>query len=73
MAENSGITDLLAQFQLGDREAESRLVSLVYGELRRLAEGDSGTAGTTRAEIQQKIDRARKAKAPEGTDGTLNH
>lgn len=31
------VTQLLARFRAGDREAESRLVPLVYGELRRLA------------------------------------
>lgn len=31
------ITQLLARFRRGDREAESQLVPLVYGELRRLA------------------------------------
>ena len=31
------VTELLARFRVGDRDAESRLLSLVYGELRRLA------------------------------------
>ncbi|HSU59213.1 MAG TPA: sigma-70 family RNA polymerase sigma factor [Bryobacteraceae bacterium] len=31
------VTQLLAQFRSGDRDAESRLVSLVYAELRRMA------------------------------------
>jgi RNA polymerase sigma factor (TIGR02999 family) len=31
------ITQLLARFRSGDREAESRLLSLVYAELRRVA------------------------------------
>lgn len=37
MIEGSQITQLLARFRLGDREAESQLLPLVYGELRRLA------------------------------------
>jgi RNA polymerase sigma factor (TIGR02999 family) len=37
MAEAIEITQLLARFRLGDREAESRLLPLVYGELRRQA------------------------------------
>jgi RNA polymerase sigma factor (TIGR02999 family) len=37
MIEASEITQLLARFRLGDREAESRLLPLVYGELRRQA------------------------------------
>jgi RNA polymerase sigma-70 factor, ECF subfamily len=47
MAENSEITGLLARFRLGDRDAESRLLPLVYGELRRLA---SGCLGRERAD-----------------------
>ena len=31
------VTHLLARFREGDREAESQLVPLIYGELRRLA------------------------------------
>ena len=31
------VTQLLARFREGDREAESQLVPLIYGELRRLA------------------------------------
>jgi RNA polymerase sigma-70 factor, ECF subfamily len=31
------VTELLARFRHGDREAESQLVPLIYGELRRLA------------------------------------
>jgi RNA polymerase sigma-70 factor (ECF subfamily) len=41
------ITELLARFRLGDREAESRLLPLVYGELRRLA---SACLGRERAD-----------------------
>ena len=33
----SEITELLARFRRGDRQAESQLVPLVYGELRHLA------------------------------------
>ena len=35
--EEAAVTRLLARFRAGDREAESQLVPLVYGELRRLA------------------------------------
>ena len=31
------VTELLARFRAGDRDAQSRLLPLVYGELRRLA------------------------------------
>jgi RNA polymerase sigma-70 factor, ECF subfamily len=31
------VTELLTRFRAGDREAESRLIPLIYGELRRLA------------------------------------
>jgi len=37
MIEATGITQLLTRFRQADREAESRLLPLVYGELRRLA------------------------------------
>lgn len=36
-AEQTEVTQLLARFRSGDRDAESRLVSLVYTELRRMA------------------------------------
>ena len=35
--ENESVTELLAQLSKGNREAESRLIAQVYGELRRLA------------------------------------
>lgn len=34
---NGEVTELLARFREGDRQAESQLVPLIYGELRRLA------------------------------------
>jgi RNA polymerase sigma-70 factor (ECF subfamily) len=33
----TNVTQLLARFRLGDREAESQLIPMVYAELRRLA------------------------------------
>lgn len=36
-AEQTEVTQLLARFRSGDRDAESRLLSLVYVELRRMA------------------------------------
>ena len=39
MSEETSVTTLLRQFSGGDKSALDRLVPLVYGELRRVADG----------------------------------